>query len=77
MASKNISIKKKLYDQLKLRKKQGESFSDIIERLLIKDAKDNDISVCVGSWRDIPDDAFKEMEQHRKKMRKSISERFQ
>jgi len=34
MASKNISIPETVYDRLKEEKKEGESFGDVIDRLM-------------------------------------------
>lgn len=34
MSSKNVSLKQSVYEQLKAHKRPGESFSDVVERLL-------------------------------------------
>jgi predicted CopG family antitoxin len=52
MASKNISIKDDVYNLLRDAKREDESFSDLIERLLTKDKAD--LSEYFGSLRDNP-----------------------
>lgn len=34
MSSKNVSLKQSVYEQLRAHKRPGESFSDVVERLL-------------------------------------------
>lgn len=37
MTSKNISVRKDIYDRLKSERRPGESFADVIDRLLSKE----------------------------------------
>ncbi len=76
MVSKNISIRKVLYDRLELHKKPGESFSDVIERLLDKQKDERDIMKCFGLWSNIPENLIAEMREHNKEMRQAFTERF-
>jgi predicted CopG family antitoxin len=50
MASKTISIRGEVYERLKDVKREDESFSDVIERLLKKDK--TDLSEYLGSLKD-------------------------
>jgi predicted CopG family antitoxin len=52
MASKTISIRDDVYDLLKGLKREDESFSDAIERLVRKDR--NDLSEYFGALKDSP-----------------------
>jgi predicted CopG family antitoxin len=48
MASKNISIPETVYDRLKEEKKEGESFGDVIDRLM----KGESLDEFWGAWSD-------------------------
>ena len=52
MASKNISIRDDIYNLLKGARRDGESFSDVIERLLKKDKID--LSEYFGALKNSP-----------------------
>jgi predicted CopG family antitoxin len=52
MASKTISIRDDVYRSLKDARREDESFSDVIERLLKKDK--TDLSEYFGSLKDNP-----------------------
>ncbi len=52
MASKTISIRDDVYKLLKSAKRDEESFSDVLERLLRKDKKD--LSEYFGALKDSP-----------------------
>lgn len=52
MASRNISIKENVYDMLNNTRRNDESFSDVIERLIKKDKKD--LSEYFGTLKDSP-----------------------
>lgn len=47
---KTISIRDDTYDLLKNAKREGESFSDVIDRLLVKEK--GDLSVYFGALKD-------------------------
>lgn len=64
MASANISIRKDVYQALKRRKLKGESFSDVLERLLQRPARFSDF---FGAWSDMTPADWKAFESHRKR----------
>lgn len=68
MASKNISIRLDLYKQLKKLKKPGESFSDLIERLLKEGLKGSPSRLMkhFGAWSELPEDFDQIVETFRK-----------
>jgi predicted CopG family antitoxin len=48
MASKNISIPEPVYDKLREEKREGESFGDVIDRLM----KGESLNEFWGAWSD-------------------------
>ena len=66
MGSMNISIRDEVYRELKRRRAEGESFSDVIERLMARPAK---LSDYFGAWADMSDEERREMEAYRKRSR--------
>ncbi|HUI39947.1 MAG TPA: antitoxin VapB family protein [Methanothrix sp.] len=65
MASRNISIKENVYDMLNDARRNDESFSDVIERLIKRDKKD--LSEYFGALRDSP--LLDELEADSRKIR--------
>jgi predicted CopG family antitoxin len=55
MSSKQISIKKKIYDKILKMKKPGESFSDFLEFLLERDSNFYQLKDCFGLSKDLPE----------------------
>ncbi len=55
MASKNLAIREDVYRKLSEAKKEGESFSDVIEKLL---EKRGDLLSLWGAWGDDAEVAF-------------------
>lgn len=57
MESKNISIRKDIYKKLKNLKKQNESISDVIERLINEGSKGTGFRLMkyFGAWEDLPE----------------------
>ena len=55
MASKNLAIREEVYRKLSEAKKEGESFSDVIEKLL---EKRGDLLSLWGAWGDDEEVAF-------------------
>ena len=78
MASKNISIRKELYDKLTRLKTKEQSYSDFIEKLLNEGLKGSFSRMMkyFGSWENIPDDVFEEMKRLRERTNKSIHNRI-
>lgn len=77
MASKNISIRSDLYNKLVKLKQKGESFSEVIERLLNEGLKGSTSRLMkyFGVWADFPEDIIQKAEDFRKSMNKNIEER--
>ena len=65
MATKNLAIREEVYRKLSEAKKEGESFSDVIEKLL---QKRGDLLSLWGAWADDEESAF--IETSVKEMRK-------
>lgn len=63
MVSKQISIRKEIYDRLKSQKKENESFSDVIKRLLDNQSNFEEIKSCFGLSKDLPDEIIDEFKQ--------------
>ncbi len=78
MASKNISIRLDLYNKLAKLKQKGESFSEVIERLLNEGLKGSTSRLMkyFGVWADFPDDIIQKAEEFRKSMNDNIEERI-
>ena len=55
MASKNLAIREDVYRKLSEAKREGESFSDVIEKLL---EKRGDLMSLWGAWGDDEDVTF-------------------
>ena len=65
MATKNLAIREEVYKKLLEAKKEGESFSDVIEKLL---EKRGDLLSLWGAWGDEGEVVF--IENSVKEMRK-------
>ncbi len=65
MATKNLAIREEVYKKLSEAKKEGESFSDVIEKLL---EKRGDLLSLWGAWSDDGEVMF--IENSVKEMRK-------
>jgi len=65
MATKNLAIREEVYKKLLEAKKEGESFSDVIEKLL---EKREDLLSLWGAWGDEGEVVF--IENSVKEMRK-------
>jgi len=61
MTSKMITIRQEVYDRLNRMKKDKESFSDVISRLL--DAQKKDPLQHFGIGKDLPEDELDEFER--------------
>jgi predicted CopG family antitoxin len=73
MASKNIAIAKGAYDLLSNMKLEGESFSDVITRLV---KAGGGLSECAGLWGDMSAEALEEVKAGIEGMRRSVDERL-
>ena len=77
MVSKNISVRLDLYNKLAKLKQKGESFSEVIERLLNEGLKGRTSRLMkyFGAWADFPEDIIQKAEEFRKSMNENIEER--
>ncbi len=71
MSSKTIMVMNDVYELLKSKKREGESFSDVIRRLNTPPKRK--FSDCIGLWADIPDEDFKRMERNILSLRKGTT----
>jgi predicted CopG family antitoxin len=74
MASKNISIPEPIYDQLKAEKKEGESFGDVIDRLM----KGKSLDEFWGTWSDdTAEKARKAIHEGRNRTDEKLADRYE
>ena len=71
MATKTISIMEDAYKLLLIRKLQGESFSDVIRRILRRKVG---IMEFAGAWKDISNKKVEEMKKNIKELRRKSTE---
>ena len=79
MASKNISIRLDLYNELVKLKEENESFSDLIERLLNEGLKGSASRLMkyFSAWEDLPEEFTQKIEEFRKSIDDNIDSRVQ
>ncbi len=65
METKNIAITDDAYNLLKKRKKENESFSDVIRRI----TKKENIMKFAGAWSYMPDSEIKKIKRNISKLR--------
>lgn len=70
MSSKNVSIREDTYERLRSRKRDDESFTDVIERLL---DRQRDFEAGFGSWEGT--DAGRVARETRAEMNETIAGR--
>ncbi len=66
MGRKTVSIREDTYDLLKSAKRKGESFSDVIDHLLVKEK--GNLSVYFGALKD--EKLLEELEEDSRKIKK-------
>jgi predicted CopG family antitoxin len=66
MASKTIAITEDVYFALESRKREGESFTEVIRRLLKKKGKLSDFA---GAWADMTDEEYEAIQKAREELR--------
>ena len=77
MTHKTIDISEEVYKKLKEKKKDNESISDVIERILgIRTEPRKDIRKAFGLWKDLPKEILEIMESAHKEMREDFNRRF-
>jgi predicted CopG family antitoxin len=52
MGTKTVTITEDAYKKLKMEKMEGESFSEVIDRLTDKDTGRKDLMEFAGAWKD-------------------------
>jgi len=75
MVSKQISIRKEIYERLKNQKNENESFSDVIKRLLDNQSNFEKVKQCFGLSKNLPDEFVDEFKKASKEMREMIKKR--
>ena len=67
MSTKTITIMEDAYELLAKKKAEGESFSDVIRRVV---SKEKDIMQFAGAWKHISDKEADQMKKHIKDLNK-------
>jgi predicted CopG family antitoxin len=72
-----IDISEEVYKKLEEKKKDNETISNVIERVLdLRDESKKDIRKAFGLWKDLPKEILEIMETAHKEMREEIKRRF-
>ena len=69
MGTKTVTITEDAYKKLKMEKMEGESFSEVIDRLTDKDKGRKDLMEFAGAWKDF--DVEEIIKEARKKFDKN------
>jgi len=77
MTHKTIDISEDVYNRLNEKKKDNETISDVIERIMgIKEEPKKDIRKAFGLWKDLPKELLEIMKSAHKEMREEIKQKF-
>ncbi len=76
MTLKTIKIDEALYKKLLERKRENESMSDVIARILNINIEPQDIKKFFGLWKNLPKEYFKIIEADQKELRGDVIRRF-
>ncbi len=76
MTIKKIEIDEEIYKKLLERKKEDESISDLIARILKVPKEPQNIKKFFGLWKDLPAELYQIMESDVKELREQINRRF-
>ncbi|MEE9378323.1 MAG: antitoxin VapB family protein [Candidatus Lokiarchaeia archaeon] len=76
MTLKTIKINERIYKKLLDSKKDDESISEFLERLLDIKEQSKDINKSFGIWKDLPAEYFEIIESDIKEIREGINQRF-
>ncbi len=76
MTLKTIKISERIYKKLLEGKKDKESISEFLERLLDVKEQSKDINKSFGIWKDLPAEYFEIIESDIKEIREGINQRF-
>lgn len=78
MTSKTIKIDEKTYKRLLQKKKNNETISDVIAKLLGPEKEEKiNLRYFFGRWKDLPKEYFEIMEGAHKELRNNLNKRFQ
>ncbi len=73
MDIKTVALDREAYELLRKRKKQGESFSDVVKRIA---APRRPLTDFAGIWKDIPGEEFRKIVEAIRKAREMDLERM-
>jgi len=76
MPLKAIKISERIYKKLLDSKKDEESISEFLERLLNIKEQSKDINKSFGIWKDLPTEYFEIIKSDIKEIREGINQRF-
>jgi len=71
-----IDVSEDVYKKLEEKKKDNETISDVIERILCSPTESKGISEFFGLWKDLPKEILEIMKSAHKEMREEINRRF-
>jgi len=71
-----IDVSEDVYKKLEEKKKDNETISDVIERILCIPKESKGISEFFGLWKDLPKEILEIMKSAHKEMREEINRRF-
>lgn len=70
MSSKTIRLDEEAYTRLERRKREGESFSDVVKRL----AGERSLREVAGIWADDADDVREAIDERRSRRREALDD---
>ena len=70
MSSKTIRLDEEAYTRLERRKREGESFSDVVKRL----AGERSLREVAGIWADETDDVRETIDERRSRRREALDD---
>ncbi len=76
MVTKTITVTEDAYKKLASNKKQGESFSELINRSFVKKGNAEELMKFAGAWKHIPDKEIEDMKKSIEGLRKRSSKRL-
>jgi len=76
MTLKTIKISERIYKKLLDSKKDEESITEFLERLLDIKEQSKDINKSFGIWKDLPKEYFEIIKSDIKEIREGINQRF-
>ncbi|TFG01641.1 MAG: hypothetical protein EU542_06620 [Promethearchaeota archaeon] len=77
MTHKTIDVSEEVYNKLIEKKRDKESISDVIKRILnFREEPKKDISKVFGLWKNLPEEILEIMKLAHKEMREDINRRF-